>query len=143
LLLVCFCSAGDACFLLSKQRLCRNKGAAIGWENMLFIVELIQQLTMHNEQNQSIETISVDRHHTDLHQTIDNIDPVQSFHLLLAIFAIFTSLKNLRRYARKLMNRKGDQIDLKLNLQIVGAILAILKGIAQLLDILGDRDEEE
>jgi hypothetical protein len=98
---------------------------------------------MHNDQNQSIETISIDPHQADLYQLTSNVDLLQSFHLLLAIFAIFTSLKNLLRYAKKLMNRKSDRINHKLTLQIVGAILAILKGIAQLFDSLGDRDEEE
>jgi hypothetical protein len=98
---------------------------------------------MKNEQNPSIEVVPLDRTHADLYQLINDIDPMQSFHLFLAIPAVITGIKKLLRYTKKLMNGKSDRINRKLNLQIVGAILAILKGIAQLFDNLGDRDEEE
>jgi hypothetical protein len=68
---------------------------------------------------------------------------MQLFHLSLSIFAIVTGIKKLLRYARKITNGKGSQIDRQVTLQVVGSILAILKGLAQLFDNLDDRDDAE
>lgn len=98
---------------------------------------------MTNKQNRSIEVVPVDRTHTDLHQLINNIDPLQSFHLFLAILAVITGIKKLLRYTKKLTNGKSSRIDSKLKFQIVGAILAILKAIEQIVSAVLDRDNEE
>jgi hypothetical protein len=99
--------------------------------------------TMKNKPNKSIEVVPIDRALIDLHQLVNDIDPMQLFHLSLSIFAIVTGIKKLLRYARKITNGKGSQIDRQVTLQVVGSILAILKGLAQLFDNLDDRDDAE
>jgi hypothetical protein len=94
-------------------------------------------------ENKSIEIMPVDRTHTDWYQSIYIIDPMQSFHLFLAIFAVITAIKKLLRYIKKLTNGNSSRIELKLIFQIVGAILAILKAIEQLFDSLGDWDDND
>jgi GTP1/Obg family GTP-binding protein len=98
---------------------------------------------MTSKKSQSIEVVTVERHHTDFRQSIDNIDPMQLFHLSLAIFAIVTGIKNLLRYIKKLTKGKSDRKNYKLKFQIVGAIFAILKAIEQLLDSLDNPNDEE
>jgi hypothetical protein len=96
---------------------------------MLLIVELIQQLIMHNEHNQPIEIVPTDRIYPELHH-IKHLDSNHSIETIVIIVTLLNSIKNLLKSLDKL--RKSGKLDSKLLLQIVGAILAIWEAIAQM-----------
>jgi hypothetical protein len=71
----------------------------------------------------------------DLHQFMDKVDPISLLHTALTIFALITASKNLLKYIGKMLKRrKGDQLDPRLSLRLLGAILVILKSIGQFMD---------
>jgi hypothetical protein len=91
---------------------------------------------MHNEQNQSIEIVPVDRIHPNLHQ-IKHLNSTHSIETILIVVTLLNGIKNLLKSIDKL--RKQGRLDSKLLLQIVGAILAIWKAIVR---IMAEQDDE-
>jgi hypothetical protein len=91
---------------------------------------------MHNEQNQSIEIVPVDRIHPNLHQ-IKYLNSTHSIETILIVVTLLNGIKNLLKSIDKL--RKQGRLDSKLLLQIVGAILAIWKAIVR---IMAEQDDE-
>jgi hypothetical protein len=102
---------------------------------MLLVVELIQQLIMHNKQSQQIEIVPVEQIYPDLHQ-IKHLDSTHSIKTILVVFALLNGLNKLWVWINKM--RKQKKINPDLLLQAVGIIGMILKAIKDLLD----RDDE-
>ncbi len=88
------------------------------------------------------QTIQIDRVSTDIHHSIDNIDP--TFHTFLVMFTLLNGIKNLVQYIKKLQKQsKGNYPNFNLYIKIVGIIYAIIKALGELLDErLIDRDDE-
>jgi hypothetical protein len=79
-----------------------------------------------NEQNKSIESVPSAPKYSDIHQ-VKHLNSNHSIDTILFLFALLTSLKNLLKYIKKILKQR--KCDPKLLLQIVGAILAIIKAI--------------
>jgi hypothetical protein len=84
---------------------------------------------MKNEQNSSIEIIPSAPIYPDLHQ-IKHLDPTHSINTILVLFTLLTSINNLLKYSKKILKQR--KCDSKMLLQIIGAILAIVKAIEQM-----------
>jgi hypothetical protein len=130
LLLVCFCFAGDAYFLLCKQRLGEKQGVERSGNFMIAVVNLIEQSKMTNEQNRSSEIIPTAPMYPDLDR-LEHLDPTHSIDIL-ALFALLTGINKLRRSIGKL--RKQGKCSPELLFPILSALLAIVRAIEQMND---------
>jgi hypothetical protein len=92
------------------------------------IVELTQQLSMYNEQNQQIEIVPGNRIYPNLYQS-EHINPTHSIDIFI-VFTLITGISKLWCSIEKM--RKQGKCDSNSLLQAVGAIGIILKAIAQI-----------
>jgi hypothetical protein len=97
---------------------------------MLLIVELIQQLTMNNEQNRSIKIMPT----APMYPALDRLEHLNPIHStdILAVFALLTGIIKLWRSTDEL--RKLRKFSPKVVFPIVSALLAIVKAILQMND---------
>lgn len=91
-------------------------------------------------QHQQNQIVAIDPVQPDCHSSkIPDLTDLLSYTLF--IFGLLTSIKNLLKSIDKL--KKQQKLDMTILLQMLGAVLTIVKAIGQLFDSLDDRDDEE
>jgi hypothetical protein len=95
---------------------------------------------MNNEQTKSIEGVPSAPIYPNLYQ-IKHFDPTHSIDTILVLFTLLTSINNLLKYIKKILKQR--KCDSKMLLQIIGAILTIVKAIGQMSGDELDRDDED
>jgi hypothetical protein len=95
---------------------------------------------MNNGQNKSIEGVSSAPIYPNPYQ-IKHLDPTHSIDTILVLLTLITSINNLLKYIKSILKQR--KCDSKMLLQIIGAILTIVKAIGQMGGDELDREDKE